>query len=165
MTQKKKLPLTWWKQKRVVIHKDELQETDVGGQGGHNTSPRMNAFRRLVWAERDRLRREEGYQGLTKRDELRRVQRMMNSFIEDNGGRVVKQVPGYSNYCYVLFASEALPVLGKMLHGKPAKVTATPPTPVNDDDDNSIGSWPLEESDLDDLQDVNIADIWYSNQI
>ena len=134
----------------VIFHRTRLRIGHVGGRGGRNQSSRMNIFLRDVWAERDRLSVEEQYRLLPTHAAKRRVQEMLLEFIEFNGGKVVKLVPKRPGYYFVLVRSEALKMLGKKLYEGP--------NPMAIDDIRSIGTFPVDEDDMDDtfdLTDIN----------
>ena len=48
--------------------------------------------------------------------EMRRVQEMLYAFILQNGGRLIKSVPGRTGYYYVLSHHAAMTVMARMLY-------------------------------------------------
>lgn len=102
-----------------IFHQSRRRYRDLGGRGGRNQAQRLNRFLQRVLEYRDFLCRKELYSLLRTHAEKQRVQLMLLEFIELNGGRCVKQVPGRRDYLFVLSRREAMKVCAAKLRDGP----------------------------------------------
>ena len=99
----------------------------------------------------------EMYGILQTHAEMRRVQEMLYAFILQNGGRLIKSVPGRTGYYYVLSRHAAMTVMARMLYEGPNVVEIDATLPIGifpvDDDIN-------DDDDDDDDDDLNVTEAY-----
>lgn len=130
----------------IIFHKNRRRNNDVGARGGWN---QWNQFTKRLLVYRNTLCQEERYASLRTHAAKRRVQEMLLRFVEVNGGRVVKSVPGRAMYYYVVSRDKALSIMAAKLREGPDRTTIL--------DDASIRTFPMDHMDRD--EDFNVTEI------
>ena len=128
----------------IIIRSSRRRHHDLGGRGALH-GPR-NEFRLMILRYRNYLSIVEMYGILHTHAEMRRVQEMLYIYIIQNGGRLIKSVPGRTGYYYVLSRHAAMTVMARMLYegpnvvqfGATLPIEIFPVDDINDDDDDDL---------------------------